>query len=942
MAKAKPPRRVAVVTGDLTMDWNLARTRSEGSDGSVWNAEDAAHLYWQPGGAALLAGLIEEVARSLRDAGVADCAVHGTEAGRRRVRPDDPRFHHSHAVWSAHPYSGPGDRQTAWRVEEFVGIHRGESGGAAGWNLVADDPARADLVIVDDAGLGFRERQDLWPRSLRQDKCRWVVVKMAKPVAQGNLWAHLHAEHADRLVVVMTVNDLRLTEVQITRELSWERTAQDLCWELVHNLKINALSQCAHVVISFDTAGALLMSRAERPRKRRSGAGAEAVARCRLFFDPLVAEGGWSPQYPGGAIGYTSCLAAGIARQLLAAPDEPDVERGILGGIAAMRALHREGYGGVAGGAAGKEGRAGGSAAGAADARTANLAFPTAAVVRELEAEPSSRGSLTVIDVRDPARAFVGAAASPGAAAGSGYWTILQERFSGGLDKLAETIVLQGPEAALSGVPLARFGKLVTVDRQEIEAFRSIRSLVREYSSKELQQPLSIAVFGAPGSGKSFGVTEVALSVLPGLVRPMSFNLSQLDGPEALLDAFHQVRDVALKGGLPLVFWDEFDSPLGGRELGWLPYFLAPMQDGAFQQGQLMHPIGRCVFVFAGGTCSRMRDFGSQVAADKFKQVKGPDFLSRIKGFVDILGPNCLDDDRDSDPYFIVRRAILLRSILRRDHPQLFEHGDGSEILKIDSGVLRAFLRVGKFEHGVRSIESIVAMSLLRGKRHFERSALPAERQLDLHVNGLEFLARVQAIDLEGELLEQLAAAVHADFCAGLRKQGYRLGAATDDKKKTHSSLKPYDRLPEDEKEQNRDNARDIPNKLAVAGYVMLPARSHARPLRFPEDDLDLLAEMEHDRWVRLKLAAGWRWAAKTDKAQKLHQDLLPWDRLTAAEKARRYSGDLAEALGDGPLPAGAKQKDRALVRAIPAILAKIGYAVVRAMPGKAAPGPGS
>jgi hypothetical protein len=42
MVKAKPPRRVAVVTGDLTMDWNLARTRSEGSDGSVWNAEDAA------------------------------------------------------------------------------------------------------------------------------------------------------------------------------------------------------------------------------------------------------------------------------------------------------------------------------------------------------------------------------------------------------------------------------------------------------------------------------------------------------------------------------------------------------------------------------------------------------------------------------------------------------------------------------------------------------------------------------------------------------------------------------------------------------------------------------------------------------------------------------------------------------------------------------------
>ena len=29
---------------------------------------------------------------------------------------------------------------------------------------------------------------------------------------------------------------------------------------------------------------------------------------------------------------------------------------------------------------------------------------------------------------------------------------------------------------------------------------------------------------------------------------------------------------------------------------------LAPMQDGRFQHGQLNHSIGKCVFVFAGGT----------------------------------------------------------------------------------------------------------------------------------------------------------------------------------------------------------------------------------------------------------------------------------------------------------------------------------------------------
>ncbi len=86
---------------------------------------------------------------------------------------------------------------------------------------------------------------------------------MAFPVANGQLWERLAANDAQRLVVVMTANDLRCTNVHISRELSWERTAQDLYWELTHNPAVQMLSQCAHVVVSFDTAGALVLSRRE-------------------------------------------------------------------------------------------------------------------------------------------------------------------------------------------------------------------------------------------------------------------------------------------------------------------------------------------------------------------------------------------------------------------------------------------------------------------------------------------------------------------------------------------------------------------------------------------------------------------------------------------------------------------------------------------------------
>jgi hypothetical protein len=203
-------------------------------------------------------------------------------------------------------------------------------------------------------------------------------------------------------------------------------------------------------------------------------------------------------------------------------------------------------------------------------------------------------------------------------------------------------------------------------------------------------------------------------------------------------------------------------------------------------------------------------------------------------------------------------------------------------------------------------MESIVAMSSLSGRTSFERSNLPAEAQLDLHVDGQEFLALVQQLDMGEELLERLAEANHVEFCDGIREIGYRPGPQTDEKLKTHSSLKPYAELLEEEKQQNRGTVRDIPNKLARTGYIMIPARSNEPPFEFPGPHLDHLAEMEHERWMQAKLKAGWQHAPKTAKEKKLHSALLPWEEL----------------------PEEDKEKDRLLVQAIPRIVAKAGYTI--------------
>ncbi len=591
-------------------------------------------------------------------------------------------------------------------------------------------------------------------------------------------------------------------------------------------------------------------------------------------------EGEWERGYPGQIGGTTTCLASAIARQMMIDPELPNFSKGIQSGVSAMRVLHAEGFG----------------ERGSLLPQT-KLQFP---IQKVIEAMGGETNPLSAASIQDPIQNLADADPARCSPDPRGFWTILEDRYSNSLELVARQIVLNGFEKALGEVPIGRFGGLVTVDRREIEALHSIQSLILEYCRSTQKKPLSVAVFGPPGSGKSFGVEQVAKSIL-GDISVLTFNLSQFSRPEDIYDALHQVRDAGLSGKTPLVFWDEFDTALNGQPLGWLRYLLAPMQDGSFQEGQLVHPIGRCIFVFAGGTSHCMEDFGTALTDSEKRAVKLPDFVSRLRGYLNVLGPN-RQDGTSQDRFYIIRRAVLLRNIFERNVPQIIRN----KVVKIDLGILRAFLNTHVFKHGVRSMESIIGMSSLVGKTAYERSSLPSEEQLTLHVEARDFLALVRQIELEGDLLEKMASAAHQVFFEGLKRKGYRHGPQTNSKLKTHSAMVPYEELPEDEKEQNRQNVRDIANKLSLAGYVMRPARSHEHPYNFPGDDLEMLSELEHERWMKDKLIAGWKGAPKTDKGKKLHKDLVPWAELPEKEK----------------------EKDREMVRGIPAILAKAGFAV--------------
>ena len=71
----------------------------------------------------------------------------------------------------------------------------------------------------------------------------------------------------------------------------------------------------------------------------------------------------------------------------------------------------------------------------------------------------------------------------------------------------------------------------------------------------------------------------------------------------------------------------------------------------------MIHPIGRCIFVFAGGTSHKLKDFNNDLANEKNRKNKLPDFISRLKGFLNVIGPNPIGGI-DSDPYYVLRRAV--------------------------------------------------------------------------------------------------------------------------------------------------------------------------------------------------------------------------------------------------------------------------------------------
>jgi hypothetical protein len=353
-----------------------------------------------------------------------------------------------------------------------------------------------------------------------------------------------------------------------------------------------------------------------------------------------------------------------------------------------------------------------------------------------------------------------------------------------------------------------------------------------------------------------------------------------------------------LEGFVPVVFWDEFDS----KAYKWLQFLLAPMQDGKFQEGQVTHPIGRCIFVFAGATSYDFENFGpsekypkddkeAKEAYTSFKLAKGPDFKSRLHATLNVLGPNPRSlfrsdnppdkqwQDDSTDVCFPVRRVMLLRALLG------FAGKKENARMEMDPGLLAAMLETPHYTFGARSLEKIV-LGLKENEKHgLHRSALPSDEVLALNVKELAvFRAIMDRSRQFQQYAEDLAPAIHL--------------AWMEIADRNNPNLADFEKLTEETKSDNRAAALRIPLLLELAGLYLVRPQNDAPAISGEvksvlEKHEELLAEEEHNHWMAYKLASGWKKAPhpkdkaeeKRQRSQRLHYCLVPYDKLDDADK---------------------------------------------------------
>ena len=154
--------------------------------------------------------------------------------------------------------------------------------------------------------------------------------------------------------------------------------------------------------------------------------------------------------------------------------------------------------------------------------------------------------------------------------------------------------------------------------------------------------------------------------------------------------------------------------------------------------------------------------------------------------------------------------------------------------------------------------------------------------------------------NIRDDFTEQLARSIHRAYVA--------MEAADGKTPESNPSMVPWERLPEDLRQSNIAQAADFGDKVEAIGAIIVPESAGAPAFAFTDEEVERLAEEEHERWMRDRFSQGWQYGQPRDDAKKIHPDLRPWAELSKSDQ----------------------DKDRNAIRTLPATLHDAGFEILR------------
>ena len=236
-----------VVSGDICVNLLQWITHPQNNAGLSWQMHSNMHSVLQKGAGLLLSKFIS----LSTGATVISPQLQDTEL----ILPGD--FLKSTVELELLPLLNKEDKRKVYRVSRFIGFTGPKAGSPKLLPISNDDPD-AHMVVLDDENNGFNSNREFWPLALKNNNPSPIILyKTNNPIDSNELWQHLQKNHNENTIVIINSDDLRSKGVNISKSLSWERTAQDFIWQINNNPNLAFLASCRHLIIPFGIEGVI-------------------------------------------------------------------------------------------------------------------------------------------------------------------------------------------------------------------------------------------------------------------------------------------------------------------------------------------------------------------------------------------------------------------------------------------------------------------------------------------------------------------------------------------------------------------------------------------------------------------------------------------------------------------------------------------------------------